>query len=145
MRAASTWFAQSPMPHGSTIFRLDLSVLWLADRFAAIGPRFVKDQESAMHFAAILLPMVFVATLPYLQEGAYAARGGKDKMEDGLYIWVAEGPGRRVTRNDGAEVVLVRRVSGGFGKATLRFLANDNSHFRLELKDAGPLAKGDVG
>jgi hypothetical protein len=83
--------------------------------------------------------MVLVA-LPPPQEAAKNPRGDKDKLEDGIYIWVADGPGRRVKRNDGAEVVLVRRLSGAFGKATLRSLANDNSRFRLELKNAGPLA-----
>lgn len=59
--------------------------------------------------------------------------------ENGIYLSKAEGQGTKVKRNDGAEVVLGARVSGTFGKATLRSVANDNSRFVLELRGAGPL------
>jgi RNA polymerase sigma factor (sigma-70 family) len=68
------------------------------------------------------------------------AKNAAGKPEDGIYIWVEDGPGRRVRRDDGAEVVLVQRLGGDFGKASLRSVANDNSQFQLDLKGAGPLA-----
>jgi hypothetical protein len=88
--------------------------------------------------------MVLAVFTPSQGEAKNQGRG-KDKLEDGIYIWVEAGPGQRVRRNDGAEIILVRRVSAMFGKATLRSVANDNSRFHLDLKNAGPLHKGNVG
>jgi hypothetical protein len=98
--------------------------------------------------AFLLLGLVLSAP-PSLPATAAQAEGKggaaiNGKLEDGIYIWVADGPGRRVRRNDGAEVVLVRRV-GGFGKVSLRSLANDNSRFQLNLRNAGPLPEGEAG
>jgi hypothetical protein len=64
-----------------------------------------------------------------------------DKPGDGIYTW-SEGGAPLVKRNDGAEVVLGKSVGRGFGTATMTSVANDNSQYVLQLKDAGPLADG---
>lgn len=61
---------------------------------------------------------------------------------DGIYTWTAEGKGRPVRRNDGAEVFLGARVGPAAGQAAIRSVKNDNSLFVLRLKNAGPVAKG---
>ncbi len=99
-----------------------------------------------MKRAVPLLPLVLViGSLSPLSghppQGAKDHSAGAGKLEDGIYLWVADGPGTRVTRNDGAEVVLIRRISGAFGKAAMWSVANDNSRFQLSLKNVGPLKK----
>jgi hypothetical protein len=64
-----------------------------------------------------------------------------DKLGDGIYTWT-EGGTPRVKRNDGAEVVLGKAVGKVFGTAAMHSVANDNSQYVLQLKDAGPLAEG---
>lgn len=64
------------------------------------------------------------------------------EIEDGVYVSKVEGEGLRIKRNDGAEVVLGKRLGHKFGTATIRSIANDNSKFVLDLKNAGPLADG---
>jgi hypothetical protein len=64
--------------------------------------------------------------------------------EDGIY-WYATGPGKTVTRNDGAEIVLGQRLGQAFGTPTLASLRNDNSQFQLDLRRAGPVAVGPPG
>jgi hypothetical protein len=64
--------------------------------------------------------------------------------ENAIYAYhaVGETEGRRIQRNDGGgEAVLGQLLGRAFGKATLRSVANDNSRFVLDLKNAGPLAK----
>jgi RNA polymerase sigma factor (sigma-70 family) len=89
----------------------------------------------------------FVWRFSRAQQGQPAdkQKNGAGKPEDGIYVWVEDGPGPRVRRNDGAQVVLVQRLGGDFGKASLRSVANDNSQFQLDLKGVGPLAEGGGG
>src|SRR5579884_3293959 len=61
---------------------------------------------------------------------------------DGIYAAHADGQGRRVRRDDGAIIVLGDPLGTGFGQATLVSVANDNSLFVLQLKNAGPVGAG---
>jgi hypothetical protein len=79
----------------------------------------------------------FVVAFLIVMALAAAVRAGG--LEDGIYFALDGGAGKRIKRNDGAEVVLGQRVGQAFGKVALRSVANDNSKFVLELKGAGPV------
>jgi hypothetical protein len=89
--------------------------------------------------AIVLLPIGLPSAFTQPPSRANIQKERSVKLEDGIYIWVVDGPGQRVTRNDGAQVVLVRRVGDKFGKAALRSVANDNTRFQMDLREAGPL------
>jgi hypothetical protein len=94
----------------------------------------------ATGLTTVVLAVIGLSPAFFQPPPAPQALGDKaGNLEDGIYIWVTDGPGRRVTRNDGAQVVLVRRVGEQLGKASLRSMTNDNTQFQLELKDAGPV------
>ncbi|HEX4606779.1 MAG TPA: sigma-70 family RNA polymerase sigma factor [Urbifossiella sp.] len=106
--------------------------------------------------AAALLPAAVFGGRPHDTPPPRAAAGARqpDDREadppvpapaDGLYTWEEAGPGTRVRRNDGAEVVLAGRLGGGFGAATMYAVVNDNTRFRVELKGAGPIPPAPAG
>lgn len=97
-----------------------------------------------MHAVASALPLgrlstqdFFEVCLVFLLCSAPCLAGD---LADGIYAQKTRGEGHAIKRNDGAEVILGKRLGQAFGKATIRSLANDNSRFVLELKNAGPFA-----
>jgi hypothetical protein len=75
------------------------------------------------------------ASIALVLVATFVRAGG---LEDGIYYW-SDGAGPRTKRNDGAEVVLGQRLGNVLGQATIGSTRNDNSQFRLELKNAGPI------
>jgi hypothetical protein len=68
-----------------------------------------------------------------------------DGLADGIYVGTDGGAGKRLKRNDDADVVVGQRLGKTFGTAALQSTANDNSRFVLQLKSAGPLGNIPAG
>ncbi len=63
-----------------------------------------------------------------------------DKLDDGVYVLLSEGDGRKVVLTDGSEAVLGKRLSASVGVAvSLKSWTNHNTRFHLHLKGLGPL------
>jgi hypothetical protein len=96
-----------------------------------------------MHMKRLRL---LIAALGLLAVARPALAQQKDGPADGIYLVHVDGDGPKVKRNDTGDVLVVgERLTAGFGQATIQSDANDNSHFRVDLKGAGPFPADQPG
>jgi hypothetical protein len=58
-------------------------------------------------------------------------------LAGGIYFASSSGAGTPVERLDGQKVYFSGLATSGLGKPSLTSIANDNSHYRLDLEGAG--------
>jgi hypothetical protein len=93
--------------------------------------------------AAVLATVLALGALPHpaaTPDDRPPAKPAAEKVEDGVYLLLFEGDGRKVVLTDGSAAALGKRLSPSVGTGVkLQSWTNDNTRFHLHVKGLGPL------
>src|SRR5438094_61714 len=85
--------------------------------------------------AVVLTPAAPLASLPP-RPAPPAETPADDTIEDGVYVLLFEGDGRKVKLTDGSDAVLGKKLSPSIGEAVrLWSWTNDNSGFTFQVRN----------